>query len=212
MFAVADDVVGAGDVGMRNLDSSNLQFIIGLVSIIAAATPSVAQNFETATAKKLIAPVLNSSQRDAMRGLCRTDLSVESIEMRKSGPNGPTSIRMVVRNVGSEVFSTSPVFAKAVIEVQDGATGATTRHAVGNIVLVRPGESRQSAVTLRRAVFGTFLPPRNNAGEIRASVNFSPNAPRCGIDPNSANDQLVATHEQVRDWLRGSQPNVFLRR
>lgn len=187
-------------------------FAIGMASTITVTTPSMAQTIESPVARNMVTPVLKSSQRAAIRGSCRADLSVESIELRKSGPTGPTSIRMVVRNVGSEAFSTSPVFAKAVIEVQDGATGATTRHAVGNIVLVRPGESRQSAVTLRRAVFNTFLPPRNNSGAIRASINFSPNAPRCGIDPNSANDQLVATHEQVRDWLRGSQPNVFVRR
>lgn len=190
----------------------NSVFAIGMASTITVTTPSMAQSFDSPVANNIATPVLKSSHREAIRGSCRADLSVESIELRKSGPAGPTSIRMVVRNVGSEAFSTSPVFAKAVIEVQDGATGATTRHAVGNIVLVRPGESRQSAVTLRRAGFGTFLPPRNNAGEIRASVNFSPNAPRCGIDPNSANDQLVATHEQVRDWLRGPQPNVVVRR
>lgn len=190
----------------------NSVFAIGVTLTFNVTTPSVAQTYESSVASSIVTRVLKSSQREAIRGSCRADLSVESIELRKSGPTGPTSIRMVVRNVGSEAFSTSPVFAKAVIEVLDGATGETTRHAVGNIVLVRPGESRQSAVTLRRAVFGTFLPPRNNAGQIRASVNFSPNAPRCGIDPNSANDELVATHEQVRDWLRGSQPNVFVRR
>lgn len=190
----------------------NSVFAIGMASTFTVTTPSVAQTFESSVARNIITPALNSVQREAIRGSCRADLSVESIELRKSGPTGPTGIRMVVRNIGSEAFSTSPVFTKAVIEVQDGATGATTRHAVGNIVLLRPGESRQSAVTLRRAVFNTFLPPRYNAGEIRASVNFSPNAPRCGIDRNSANDQLVATHEQVRDWLRGSQPNVFVRR
>lgn len=190
----------------------NSVFAIGIASIFTLPTPSVAQTFESSVARNMVTPVLKSSQREALRGSCRADLSVESIELRKSGPTGPTSIRMVVRNVGSEAFSTSPVFAKAVIEVQDGATGAITRHAVGNIVVVQPGQSRQSAVTLRRAVFGTFMPPRNNAGQIRASVNFIPNAPRCGIDPNSANDELVATHEQVRGWLRGSQANVFVRR
>ncbi len=190
----------------------NSIFAIGIASTFIVTTPSVAQTFESSVARNMVTPILKSSQREALRGSCRVDLSVESIELRKSGPTGPTSIRMVVRNVGSEAFSTSPVFAKAVIEVQDGATGATTRHAVGNIVLSQPGQSRQFAVTLRRAVFGTFMPPRNNAGQIRASVNFSPNAPRCGIDPNNANDELVATHEQVRDWLRGSQPNVFVRR
>lgn len=197
---------------MIKLIGLNSVVAIGVTLSFTAMTPSVAQTFKSSVASHTVTPVLKSSQKEAIRGSCKADLLVESIELRKSGPTGPTSIRMVVRNVGSEAFSTSPVFAKAVIEVQDGATGATTRHAVGNIVLVRPGESRQFAVTLRRAVFSTFLPPRNNAGEIRASVNFSPNAPRCGIDPNSANDQLVATHEQVRDWLRGRQPKVVVRR
>lgn len=190
----------------------NSVFVFGVTSTFTVTTPSAAQTSEYSAARSIITHALKSSQREAIHGSCRADLSIESIELRKSGPTGPTSIRMVVKNIGSEAFSTSPVFAKAVIEVQDGATGATIRHAVGNIVFVRPGESRQSAVTLRPAVFNTFLPARYNAGAIRASVNFSPNAPRCGIDQNSANDQLVATHEQVRDWLRAPQPNVFVRR
>lgn len=205
-------VLGLGGVKMTKFAWLNSVFAIGIASTIAITTPSVAQTFETFAAKKLITPVLKAAQKGAKSGSCKADLSVESIELRKSGATGPTSIRMVVRNIGSEAFSSSPVFAKAVIEVQDGATGATTRHALGNIVLVQSSESRQSAVTLRRSVFGTFLPSGNNAGEIRASVNFSANAPRCGIDRNSANDRLVATHDQVRDWLRGSQANVFVRR
>ena len=192
----------------------NSVFALGVASTYAVTATSAAQASESSLARSIGTPVLKSSQRDLLRGSCRTDLSVESIELRKSGsgPNAVTSIRMVVKNIGSEAFSTSPVFAKAVIEVQDGATGATIRHDVGNIVLVRPGERRRSAVTLRRGVFNTFLPAHHNAGEIRASVNFSPNAPRCGIDQNSENNQLVATHEQVRDRLLGSQPNVFVRR
>lgn len=197
---------------MIKLTWLNSVFALGVASTLTVAAPSVAQTSQPSVLQSVIKPVLKSSQKEAPGGSCRTDLSVESIELRKSGPSGPTSVRMVVRNLGSEAFSTSPVFAKAAIEVQDGATGATTRHEVGNIVLVRPGESRQLAVTLRREVFSTFLPLDYTAGEIRASVNFSPGAPRCGIDQNSENDQLVALHEQVRDWLLGSQPNVFVRR
>lgn len=197
---------------MTKLIWFNSVFAIGVASTLTVTAPSAAQTSEASMARGIFKSGLNSADKEALRGGCRTDLSVESIELRKSGPTGPTSIRMVVRNVGSEAFSTSPVFAKAVIEVQDGATGATTRHAVHNIVLVRPGGIHQSSATLRRAEFNTFLPPRNTAGEIRASVNFSPNAPRCGIDPNGANDELVATHEEVRGWLRGPQANVFVRR
>lgn len=190
----------------------NSVIAMGAASTFAASAPSVAHAFGSSAARNIITPALNSADKNAMRRACNADLSVDSIELRKSGPTGPTSIRMVVSNVGSEAFSSSPVFAKAVIEVQDGATGAVTRHAVGNIVLLQPGGSRQSAVTLRRAVFSGFVPPRNNAGEIRASVSFSPNAPRCGNYRNGANDQLIATHAQVRDWLNGGQSSVFVRR
>lgn len=198
---------------------------IGVIAVamatgaLIAGSQAAAQSNQTVerTVERTVGKILGGSGikpavKDILRGPCKIDLSVESIELRKTGPTGPTSIRMVITNVGSEAFSTTPVFAKAVIEVQDGATGAITRHAVGNIVVVQPGQSRQFAVTLRREVFGTFLPPRNNAGQIRASVEFSPNAPRCGIDPNSVNDELVATHEDVRGWLQGSQANVFVRR
>lgn len=187
-------------------------FAIGMVATLATTSTSGVETLNLSAARMSVAPVLMRAQTGTEVGSCRADLSVESIELRKSGPTGPTSIRMVVKNTGTESFSTTPVFAKAMIEMQNGATGAVTQHPAGNIVLIRPGQSQQLSVTLRRAVFDTFMPQRNSAGSVRASVNFSPNAPRCGIDPNSENDQLIATHEQVRDWLSGVQPFVFVRR
>jgi len=190
----------------------NSVLAIGMASTLATTSPSAAKPLNLSAARMSVAPVLTSAQTGTEVGSCRADLSVESIELRKSGPTGPTSIRMVVKNTGTESFSTTPVFANAMIEIKNGATGAVTQHPVGNIVLIRPGQSQQLSVTLRRTVFDTFMPQRSSAGGVRASVNFSPNAPRCGMDPNSENDQLVATHEQVRDWLSGVQPFVFVRR
>lgn len=207
---VLQNIASLGDIRVVRFVWPNSLIAIAVTFTVALIIPSGADALEEPFAKEIMGSAVQSAHKSTMLGSCQADLAVESIELRKSGPTGPTSIRMVVRNVGLEAFSTSPIFAKAVIEIQDGANGVITRHAVGNIVLVQPGLSRQFAVTLRRAVFGTFPPLDNNAGQIRASISFSPNALRCGIDPNSANDELVATHEQVRSWLLGSQPNVFV--
>ena len=81
-------VVGAGDVVMIKRMWLNSVFAIGMASTFIVTTPSVAQTFESPVARNIVTPVLKSSQREAMRGSCKADLAVESIELRKSGQIG----------------------------------------------------------------------------------------------------------------------------
>lgn len=146
--------------------------------------------------------------KDVLRGPCRADLSIESIILKKSGPTGPLSINIVIKNVGSEAFNAPPRFTGAVIQTTNGASEAVTRRDVANIALIRPGESRRFATTLRRSVFDEV----EFGGEVLAYLNFGPDAPRCGVDPNPDNDSLSVSNDQVREWLGGEEREVVIQR
>ena len=202
------DLIGLGDVEVKNPAYLTFLFVLGGTWAVAPTTPVLSQSFDPASAKKLVAPILQSQQQRVGAGACNTDLSIESIEMQKTTPTGVTSIRMNVRNVGSETFSSAPVYAKAVIEMRNGAANRTTQRSSANVTVIRPGASFQSSVTLRRSVFNGF----RSGDEIRVSLVFSPGAPRCGLDADASNDQLTASYQQVRDWLNGGSRIVFVRR
>jgi hypothetical protein len=183
--------------------------IIGSVSLTTTSSAQTAQQVDRAIGAIFGAAGSGSKMQRASQGACQVDLSVESIELRKTTPTGVTSVRAVFQNVGSEQFSSTPVFGKFRIEVIDGRTSRVLNAIESNIVVVAPGQTRQSGLTLRREIFNGF---RRSGGEIRATLSFSPNAPRCGLDTNSENDQLIATNQQVLDWLNGGERIVFVRR
>jgi hypothetical protein len=155
----------------------------------------------------LVTPI-DPATRRAILGPCRADLSVESISLLKTGPTGPINISMVYKNVGTEAFDAPPRFTGAVIDTTSGATNLTTSHPASDIAVVRPNQSRRVSLTMPRTVFDTF----EFAGEVRAWINFGPDAPRCGMDSNRSNDELRVSNRQVRDWLGGTALQVEIRR
>lgn len=140
---------------------------------------------------------------------CKADLSVESIELRKTTASGPLSIRVVVANVGTERFSAPQRLMPTVtIETVNGVTGVMTQRITGNLAQLLPGNQNRSATALRRNVFGSG----QNVGTVRAYVTLNPAAPQCGTDADSTNNQLLIPNEQVRAWLRGSALSVTIPR
>ena len=156
----------------------------------------------------LTMPSLTQGERDKLIGPCRMDLSVESIDMRKSGTTGPISASMVIKNLGTEAFSAPASFTGAVFEATHGGTNRVTTFPAGDISIVRPGDTRRFSITMPRTVFDSL----EFSGELRGYINFGPDAPRCGRDPNPANDELRMSNEQVRAWLYGTAPTVIVRR
>ena len=153
-------------------------------------------------------PNLTQGERDVLAGPCRMDLSVESIDMRKSGTTGPISASMVIKNLGTEAFSASAQFTGAVLEATHGGTNAVTTIPAGDISFVRPGDTRRFSVNMPRTVFDSL----EFSGELRGFINFGPDAPRCGLDRNPANNELRMSNEQVRAWFYGTAPTVIARR
>ena len=151
---------------------------------------------------------LAQGQRDVLAGPCRMDLSVESIDMRKSGTTGPISASMVIKNLGAEEFSAPAQFTGAVFEATHGGTNAVTTIPAGDISFVRLGDTRRFRVNMPRTVFDSL----EFSGELRGFINFGPDAPRCGRDRNPANDELRMSNEQVRGWFYSSEPTVIVRR
>lgn len=156
----------------------------------------------------LTAPGLTPSQRDILAGPCRMDLSVDSIDMRKSGTTGPISASIVIKNVGTEAYNAPAIYAGAVLQATHGGTNAVTTFEAGDIVTLLPGRTRRFSVVMPRTVFDSL----EFSGELRGFINFGPDAPRCGRDPNPANNELRMPNQQVRTWFYGTTPTVIVRR
>lgn len=156
----------------------------------------------------LTAPGLTPSQRDILAGPCRMDLSVDSIDMRKSGTTGPISASIVIKNVGTEAYNAPAIYAGAVLQATHGGTNAVTTFEAGDIVTLLPGRTRRFSVVMPRTVFDSL----EFSGELRGFINFGPDAPRCGRDPNPANNELRMPNQQVRAWFYGTTPTVIVRR
>lgn len=150
---------------------------------------------------------LTPAQADAARGPCRNDLSVDSIELSRRTPTGPMNIRVRYKNIGTEAFDAPPRFTAIVIETTHGGTARSERTSQ-DISRVLPGATQVFTILKPRTIFDTL----EFSGEVRAFVNFGPDAPRCGMDPNPANDSLAMTNEQVRAWFYGTAPSVIVRR
>lgn len=182
-----------------------------IVLLAATSTSALAQQ---ATGQVVVppgpltAPGLTPSQRDILAGPCRMDLSVDSIDMRKSGTTGPISASIVIKNVGTEAYNAPAIYAGAVLQATHGGTNAVTTFEAGDIVTLLPGRTRRFSVVMPRTVFDSL----EFSGELRGFINFGPDAPRCGRDPNPANNELRMPNQQVRTWFYGTTPTVIVRR
>jgi hypothetical protein len=139
---------------------------------------------------------------------CRADLSVDLLSISKPSGASTYVVNVIIRNAGTEAFSAPPIYTGIVVEATNGGTSAKISVPMGDISSLAPGAGRRLAAVLPRTAFDSF----EFWGELRAYINYGPDAPRCGLDPNASNNELGMTNAQIRDWLTGATSMRTVRR
>jgi hypothetical protein len=184
-----------------------------IIVLVTAASTVIAAPRANGPVAVPIGPVtptiIPQGQRDALLGPCRMDLSVESIELRKSGVvGGPFVANMIIKNIGTEAYDAPAMYAGAVFHATMGGSSIVTTTEAGDITLLQPGRTRRLTATIPQTAFDST----EFFGDLRGFINFGPDAPRCGRDRNPANDELRISFEQIRDWYNSPRQTVFVRR
>ncbi len=136
-------------------------------------------------------------------GPCNVDLSVQRVRITRETPTSSNwLVNVAIKNVGSDAFDAPAAFTGLVVEETIG----TYVHGwpAGDITTVAPG----AVISMSYSIVSSTAPERS----VRTFLSFGPDAPRCGVDGSSGNDQLIISGPQIAEWSRSLRLGTEVRR
>lgn len=170
----------------------------------AMAGPPPAKLDPDAAARLPITPVSEETRRalvppPASTGPCMAELSMDRVEISRSGDGATYNVSVTISNIGSEPAVGSQISASGVLgislEVKDLRRARSYFAQMADINIMHPLTSR---------TFSGSIPAREvhpQSTQITAMIDRGPDGPRCAYDARRNNDGLGISVPTLRDWL-----------
>jgi hypothetical protein len=179
--------------------------VIAFAPVFSTALAGPPQNkINPSGAARLPATPLSEEARRALTlpaatGPCLAELSMDHIEVSRSGDGTTYNVNVTISNIGTEPATGSNTNAGSVLgvalEVTDLRREQSYFAQMADINIIHPGTSQ----TFRGAIPAREV--QTQSTQIIARLNRGPDGPRCAYDARRNNDGLGISVSTMRDWL-----------
>ena len=190
--------------------------VIALTPVMstAMAGPPPAKLDPSAATRLPVTPVSEETRRaltppPAPTGPCMAELSVDRVEISRSGDGATYNVSVTISNIGSEPAVGSQTDAGGVLglalEVKDLRRARSYFAQVADINIVHPLTSR---------TFNGSIPAREvqtQSTQITAMIDRGPDGPRCAYDARRNNDGMGISVQRMRDWFAAGNSSYITR-